>query len=231
MTTSHSSPDRPVPAPTDHQHNIALFAFSLGGAGNPACRLFATFISHLQGLWRGLASLPAVFPGRRRSLIDKAYPWLLNGLVRKRFKKKNLPTARAPDGEYVPHHPVGWGVVPFTLLAFWIRYLPRHDGGSDAASHFPDRACRRVWAVLVPARRGPVRGATGTGDKGDRPPLGRPKVAYSPRPFERDVGDVRLCIDCSGGSLVLRPEPSGDNLLAKPFQPSMNLIAAGIQSR
>jgi uncharacterized protein YjbI with pentapeptide repeats len=88
--------------------------------------VYAYFHMYLQRLWRGLASLPAVFPDGE-ALDDKAYPWLLNGLVRAHFKKLEIAQRPLTRFENIVSILLAWWVVPFTLLAFWLRFLPRHD--------------------------------------------------------------------------------------------------------
>jgi len=81
---------------------------------------------YLQRLWKGLAGLPAIFPDGK-SLDERAYPWLLNGLVRRHFER--LKTGRplmAHMEEWVTIL-LAWWVVPLTLLGFWLRYLPKHE--------------------------------------------------------------------------------------------------------
>jgi uncharacterized protein YjbI with pentapeptide repeats len=105
--------------------NIALSGFYLAA---PLILLAVYFYFHLylQRLWSDLASLPAVFPDGVE-LDRKAYPWLLNGLVRKHFKKLELAQRPLTRVENVVSILLAWWVVPFTLLAFWLRFLPRHD--------------------------------------------------------------------------------------------------------
>ena len=88
--------------------------------------LFFYLHFYLYSLWEGLASLPAIFPDGKR-LDEKAYPWLLNKLVRRHFSllKKNRPPI-AYFTELVTIFLAFW-TVPATLIGFWIRYLPRHD--------------------------------------------------------------------------------------------------------
>ncbi len=88
--------------------------------------LYFYFHFYLQGLWESLASLPAIFPDGKR-LDERAYPWLLNRLVRRHFKR--LRTAR-PVIAHLQEIVViilAWAVVPFTMMAFWFRYIPRHE--------------------------------------------------------------------------------------------------------
>ena len=81
---------------------------------------------YLQRLWEGLASLPAVFPDGR-TLDERAYPWLLSGLVQAhvpRLRRNRPSLSRAQVALSIVF---AWAFVPLTLLGFWGRYLPRHD--------------------------------------------------------------------------------------------------------
>ena len=76
-------------------------------------------------LWKGLAGLPAKFPDGRQ-LDERAYPWLLNGLVRRHFGRlqEGRPfLVRLKEWTTIF---LGWWPVPLTLLGFRLRYLPRH---------------------------------------------------------------------------------------------------------
>jgi hypothetical protein len=107
--------------------NIALSGFYLA-APLILIAVYCYFHLYLQRLWRGLARLPAVFPDGE-ALDDKAYPWLLNGLVRKHFEKLELDQRPLTRVENFVSMFLAWWVVPLTLLAFWLRFLPRHDWG------------------------------------------------------------------------------------------------------
>lgn len=88
--------------------------------------IYIYFHLYLQHMWEMLANLPAVFPDGR-PLDERAYPWLLNGLVRAHFvllRDKRPPWSRLQVGISIL---LAWWVVPATLLLFWGRYLPRHD--------------------------------------------------------------------------------------------------------
>ncbi len=88
--------------------------------------IYLYFHLYLQRLWEGLATLPAIFPDGR-PLDQRAYPWLVNGLVRAHFKllrDDRPPLSRLQTGISVL---LVWWIVPATLLLFWGRYLPRHD--------------------------------------------------------------------------------------------------------
>jgi uncharacterized protein YjbI with pentapeptide repeats len=81
---------------------------------------------YLQQLWRGYAALPARFPDGK-ALDERVYPWLLNGLIRahlRRLRGTRPTLSRLQNGVAIL---LAWWVVPLTLVAFWLRYLPRHD--------------------------------------------------------------------------------------------------------
>jgi hypothetical protein len=80
---------------------------------------------YLQRLWNGLATLPAIFPDGR-PLDQRAYPWLLTGVVRRHFKLLQVRLASDHLEEWVTIF-LAWWVVPLTLLGFWFRHLPRHE--------------------------------------------------------------------------------------------------------
>jgi uncharacterized protein YjbI with pentapeptide repeats len=81
---------------------------------------------YLQRLWRDLSTLPAVFQDGE-PLDEKAYPWLLNGLVRAHFARLKLSERPLSRLENLVSIGLAWWVVPLTLIFFWLRYLPRHD--------------------------------------------------------------------------------------------------------
>jgi Pentapeptide repeats (8 copies) len=87
---------------------------------------------YLQSLWRGLATLPAVFPDGR-TLDERAYPWLLVSVVRSffpRFRETKPPFSRLTILLSIIF---AWMLVPVTLAVFWLRYLPRSDWPWSAA--------------------------------------------------------------------------------------------------
>ncbi len=88
--------------------------------------LYIYFHLYLQRLWEGLAKLPAVFPDGK-PLHQKAYPWLLNGLVRAHFRLLQKDRTLLSRLENMVSTVLAWWVVPATVLLFWGRYLPRHD--------------------------------------------------------------------------------------------------------
>ena len=80
----------------------------------------------LQPFWHGLARLPAIFPDGR-TLDQRAYPWLLSGLVRAHVRL--LQSSRPPLSRLQNFVSIvfAWWIVPLTLFLFWLRYLPKHD--------------------------------------------------------------------------------------------------------
>jgi uncharacterized protein YjbI with pentapeptide repeats len=153
--------------------NIALSGFYLA-APLILIAVYCYFHLYLQRLWRGLASLPAVFPDGE-ALDDKAYPWLLNGLVRAHFKKLELAQRPLTRGENFISVFLAWWVVPITLLAFWLRLLPRHDwlGTMLHAFLIGGAAWFGVSSYQLAVRT--LRGATAPDEenKGDQPLLVR----------------------------------------------------------
>ncbi len=88
--------------------------------------IYLYFHFYLQRLWEGLTDLPAVFPDGR-PLDKRAYPWLLNALVRSHFallREKRPPISRLQTGVSIL---LAWWAVPFTIALFWLRSLQRHD--------------------------------------------------------------------------------------------------------
>ena len=88
--------------------------------------LYLYFHLYLQLLWKGLGTLPAIFPDGR-TLDQRAFPWLLSGIVRahvKRLRFYRPPLSRLQNLVAVVF---AWWIVPLTLVLFWGRYLPKHD--------------------------------------------------------------------------------------------------------
>lgn len=81
---------------------------------------------YLQRMWDGLASLPAIFPDGR-ALDERAYPWMLTSLIRAYMPL--LMTHQPTFSKFMVFVSIfsGWWLVPFTLMLFWVRYIPRHD--------------------------------------------------------------------------------------------------------
>jgi uncharacterized protein YjbI with pentapeptide repeats len=116
--------------------------------------LYLYFHLYLDNLWKSLASLPAIFPDGK-PLDETAYPWLLNSLVCRHFKilkkreelkkferlkplilwiHKKLKIQKEIHirpfifytKEWITIF-LAWWAVPFTMMGFWLRYIPRHD--------------------------------------------------------------------------------------------------------
>ena len=89
--------------------------------------LFLYLHFYLQRIWDGLSRLPAIFPDGVK-LHEKAYSWLMTGLVRAHFKLLQRSSRTLISRlEALATIVLAWWVVPFTLVMFWVRYLPRHD--------------------------------------------------------------------------------------------------------
>jgi uncharacterized protein YjbI with pentapeptide repeats len=105
---------------------IGVFSFAM-----PVVLLGLYLYLHfqLQYLWNGLASLPSFFPDGV-SLDERAYPLFLRSLVR--LHVPLLKKHRPPQWWLQPYASiaVAWGLVPFTIILFWIRYLRMHEAGT-----------------------------------------------------------------------------------------------------
>jgi uncharacterized protein YjbI with pentapeptide repeats len=117
----------------------------------------------LQHLWELLATLPAIFPDGR-PLHERAYPWFMNSLVRTRFPILEKDAPLLPRFQVFCARALAWWTVPFTLLAFWLRFLVRHRWGFTAFQIglivLGVWLASRFWAIAVdtldgvPAMRG-----------------------------------------------------------------------------
>jgi uncharacterized protein YjbI with pentapeptide repeats len=86
---------------------------------------------YLQRLWTALGTLPAIFEDGR-PLDQRAYPWPANGLVRRHFEKLRYGRLIILRFEEYAIIILAWGLVPFTLGWFWLRYIPcRNWLGTD----------------------------------------------------------------------------------------------------
>ncbi len=103
---------------------IPIAGFYAVGAALLAA-VYCYFHFYLQRLWRTLASLPAVFPDGA-PLDDKTDPWLLTNLVRVDFKQLRRSSPPLTRLENLLAILLAWWLVPLTLLALWVRYLPAH---------------------------------------------------------------------------------------------------------
>jgi uncharacterized protein YjbI with pentapeptide repeats len=87
--------------------------------------VYCYFHFYLQRLWRVLATLPAVFPDGV-SLDDRTDPWLLSNLVCTEFVHLRGTAPPLTRLENFLAITLAWWLVPLTLGALWVRYLPAH---------------------------------------------------------------------------------------------------------
>src|SRR6202049_45016 len=80
----------------------------------------------LQNLWNALATLPAFFPDGR-PLHERALPWILGPIVRLYFKRLIPFCSRLARFQVRAISLLVWWGVPFTLIAFLLRFLVRHN--------------------------------------------------------------------------------------------------------
>ena len=88
--------------------------------------LYGYFLLYLQRLWESLARLPAVFPDGT-PLDKKAYPWLLNGLIRTHVTLLKQDRPEFSRSQTALSVFLAYWVVPMTLIFLWGRYLTRHE--------------------------------------------------------------------------------------------------------
>src|SRR5918996_1048089 len=119
--------------------------------------VYCYLLLYLQRLWEGLAPLPAIFPDGE-ALDDKAYPWLLTGFARPYFKRHS-PRSLIRDEKGLAIL-LAWGLVPLTLIFFWLRYLPAHDESGTAlqfaALAFASWYGMRTYQLAIWTLRGPL---------------------------------------------------------------------------
>lgn len=89
--------------------------------------IYLYFLFSLQILWESLGSLPAVLTDGR-PLHERAYPWLLNILVRSQFILGNGEMLGFPRLQSWLILFLTYWLVPFTLVLFWTEGLKRQDG-------------------------------------------------------------------------------------------------------
>ena len=88
--------------------------------------LFIYLHLYLLHLWRGLATLPAVFPDGRR-LDETVSPWPVSGLVTAHAYRLKQARPAMSWLQSVLILLLAWWIVPLTLALFWGRYLMRQD--------------------------------------------------------------------------------------------------------
>jgi uncharacterized protein YjbI with pentapeptide repeats len=117
--------------------NSASTTLPVIGTGNPTALIYLAaplfllgfyfyFHTYLHRLWTGLAKLPAVFPDSLR-LDVRAYPWLMNSLVRRHFEQLKEERSLIDMAEEWLAIFLAWWAVPLTVIGFWLRYLPRRE--------------------------------------------------------------------------------------------------------
>jgi hypothetical protein len=167
--------------------------------------MFVYLHLYLQRLWEALAELPAFFPDGR-PLDKRAYPWLLNGLVRAHFKLLRNYRPMFSRLQTLISIMLAWWVVPATLALFWWRYLPRRDGWLLLlAVLFVAATGFATWFQLSARRT--LRGQ-------QRQPLGQQPTTWPavPRSFMASANGwsreslglfpvlcLRFCVPCQGG--------------------------------
>ncbi len=119
LTNSASSPLPIIGA------EVPIVGFYLG-APLILLGLFVYFQIHLQRNWEVLATLPAVFPDGW-GLDRKAFPWILNGLVRRHFRLLRDPSLPFYGLQTASVVALAWCAVPLTLSFLWLSFLVRHD--------------------------------------------------------------------------------------------------------
>lgn len=119
LTNSTSSPLPIIQSPIPIADFYAVAPFIL-------LAMFAYFHFYLARLWRLLASLPAIFPDGKR-LDEKAYPWLLNSILRVHISRLQIDRPPLSNMEVLISVLLGWGLVPLTVILFWLHSLQKHD--------------------------------------------------------------------------------------------------------
>lgn len=105
--------------------DIPLVRFFIASPFLLVC-LYVYFHLMLQRLWEELAELPAIFPDGR-AVDKKAYPWLLNVLVRAHVPRLRENRSHLSRWQARISSMLAWGLVPATVLFAWARYLHAHD--------------------------------------------------------------------------------------------------------
>lgn len=87
--------------------------------------LYLLFHFHVQGLWDSVQELPAIFPDGRT--LGESEPWIVVGLLRTHFRWMNPDPTSTRLVERGGSQLLVYGIVPVTLLLFWVRYLTRQE--------------------------------------------------------------------------------------------------------
>jgi uncharacterized protein YjbI with pentapeptide repeats len=87
--------------------------------------LYVLFHFHLQRLWDSVVELPAIFPDGHT--LGDSGPGIISGLLRTHFRWMNPDPSSTRLVEKSASLAAAYGIVPITLLLFWIRYLTRQE--------------------------------------------------------------------------------------------------------
>ncbi len=147
--------------------------------------LYMYFHVYLQRLWEAIGGLPAVFTDGR-PLYERAYPWLLIGIVCTysvwlRARPRRLGNLQTWLGKFL-----AWWLVPTIFLAFWMRYLARHDW-TVTSLHIVLLAAVFWWGGVV-SYRGAIRTLRG--------------VAFAGSTLSRRQKLLRICAHCAILALI-----------------------------
>jgi uncharacterized protein YjbI with pentapeptide repeats len=88
--------------------------------------MFLYFHLYMQNIWKELSELPSIFLDGK-PIDQKAYPWLLNKLVRSHFlilRENRTLFSRLQSGISIL---LAWWTVPFTTAIFWLWYVRVND--------------------------------------------------------------------------------------------------------
>jgi uncharacterized protein YjbI with pentapeptide repeats len=88
--------------------------------------LYFWFHVSLQECWRSLSQLPAFFPDGK-SLDEKVYPWIIEGLLRENFSLLKVKTQSFTWLKVKIFKILAWYLVPITIFLFWERYLSSRE--------------------------------------------------------------------------------------------------------
>ena len=158
---------------------------------------------YLGMLWEGLAGLPAKFPDGKR-LDERAYPWLLNGLVRRHFAR--LKEGRPFLAQFKESTTIflAWWTVPATLFWFWLRYLRCHEWWGTGWHVFFLVAAVALGIMFYRSAAQTLRGVT-------PPPLGW-KTLWWNRGIFQVAGTALILLGLSSGAINVFREDNPDGV-------------------
>ena len=87
--------------------------------------LYLMFHFHLQRLWESVQELPAIFPDGQE--LGEGEPSIIIGLLRTHFRWMNPDPSSTHLVERAISILAAYGVIPATLVLFWVRYLTRQE--------------------------------------------------------------------------------------------------------